>query len=145
MFRNIFELFQGDSVARKPQISLELAAAALLVEVMASDDEWQDVEERRIRELLATTLNIDPGQALELFDSAKKHHKTAHDLYEVIKLINDNYTPDQKYQLVVNLWKVAYADGNLDRYEDYTIRKIAELLYVPHVQFIQAKLSVKPD
>ena len=145
MFRNILELFQGDNVARTPQISLELAAAALLVEVMASDDEWHEVEEKRIRELLAATLNIDPQQARELFDSAKKHYKTANDLYEVTKLINDNYSPEQKYQLILNLWKVAYADGNLDRYEDYTIRKIAELLYVPHVQFIQAKLAVKPD
>ena len=145
MFKSILELFQGDNAAPKQQISLELAAAALLVEVMASDDDWHEAEQARVCEVLESTLQIDAAQARELFGAARDHYKTAHDLFEVTQLINSHYSAEQKYQLVLNLWKVAYADGNLDRYEDYTIRKIAELLYVPHAQFIQAKLAAKPD
>ena len=38
------------------------------------------------------------------------------------------------------LWDVTFTDGVVDKYEDYTIRKIAELLYVKHKDFIKSKL-----
>lgn len=41
------------------------------------------------------------------------------------------------------MWEMAYADGNLDKYEDYIIRKVADLIYVPHTEFIRAKSQVK--
>lgn len=145
MFKSILDVFKGSPSAPKQTISLELAAAALLVEVMAADDEWQASEADRVCDVLVQSLAIDMAQARELLDAARDHQQAAHDLYEITRLINDNYSAEQKYQLIVNMWKVAYADGNLDRYEDHTIRKIAELLYVPHVQFIQAKLAVQPN
>ena len=48
---------------------------------------------------------------------------------------------DDKVQLITSLWKVAYADGDLDKYEEHLIRRVADLLYVPHDAFIRAKLS----
>ena len=48
-------------------------------------------------------------------------------------------------ELIKNMWEVAYADGNLDRYEEHLIRRVAELLYVSHSDFIKTKLAVKND
>ena len=127
------------------EISTPMAAAALLVEVMAADDQFQQKEQTAIEKLLMETLSLPANEAEELVAEARKHHDAANDLYQLTKRINQDYDPEQKKQLVLDMWKVAYADGDLDRYEDHIIRKVAELLYVPHSQFIQAKHLAKPE
>ena len=69
--------------------------------------------------------------------------KEANDFYQFTRLINDHYEYVDKCKLIQSLWKLAYADAVLDKYEEYTIRKIAELIYVSHGDFIQAKMAVK--
>ena len=64
-------------------------------------------------------------------------------LYEFTRVINDNYTPQQKLQLISAMWVVAYADGNLDKYEEHLIRRVAELTYVAHEDYIRAKLRAQ--
>ena len=62
-------------------------------------------------------------------------------LYEFTRVINDHYSAEQKLQLVSCMWQVAYADGNLDKYEEHLIRRVAELTYVPHQDYIRVKLE----
>jgi uncharacterized tellurite resistance protein B-like protein len=57
-------------------------------------------------------------------------------------LINDEFNLEQKKKLMKAMWQIAYADGQLDKYEEHYLRKISELLYIPHSQFIQQKLAV---
>ncbi|MDY6918935.1 MAG: TerB family tellurite resistance protein [Pseudomonadota bacterium] len=144
MIKRIMDLFTQPETGPDQSISPELAAAALLVEVMAADDEWLAAEESAVRQSLEKSLQLSAAESAELIDSAKQQHQEAHDYYEMTRQINDHYSPEQKYRLILAMWKVAWADGNLDRYEDNTIRKVAELLYVPHDQFIKAKLEAKP-
>jgi uncharacterized tellurite resistance protein B-like protein len=66
-------------------------------------------------------------------------------MYRFTRIINDAWGEDAKYELVVKLWQLAYSDSNLHAFEEHTIRKIAELLYVSHGRFIEAKLTVKRD
>ena len=40
---------------------------------------------------------------------------------------------------------VAYADGHVDKYEEHYLRKLGNLLYVPHSVFIQTKLEVQRE
>ncbi|MEE2729247.1 MAG: TerB family tellurite resistance protein [Pseudomonadota bacterium] len=122
----------------------ELAAAALLVEVMAADDQWQAAEEQTIHSALQTSLGLSDLECEALLTSAKSQQQDAHDYYALTRQINDHFSPEQKYRLILNMWKVAWADGELDRYEDNTIRKVTELIYVPHELFIKAKLEAKP-
>ncbi len=145
MLQTLKEWLAGNPETQQEEISVELAACALLVEVMAADDEWAREEEVSIAKLLANTLGLADSQATALIQEAKKHHKDASDLYAITKKINSVYSPEQKFELVENMWKVAFVDGDLDRYEDYMIRKISELLYVPHSEFIRAKLSADPN
>ena len=65
--------------------------------------------------------------------------------YPFTKLINDHYDYPERVNVIKLMWKVAYADGTIDKYEDYIIRKVADLLYVSHSDFIQAKLSAGPQ
>lgn len=124
-------------------VNINHAAAALMVEIMAADHQWDDVEVAQIKALLNDQLNIDSTEADEILSYASEQQKTANDLYQFTSVINEHYGPDQKYQLLMQLWLVAFADGQVDRYEEHMIRKLADLLHLPHSKFIQAKIEAR--
>jgi uncharacterized tellurite resistance protein B-like protein len=78
-----------------------------------------------------------------LVGSAQQRVEDATSLYEFTKVINAYCNLDQKLRLVGAMWTVAYADGNADKYEEHLIRNVAELLYVPHSNYIQCKLAAR--
>ncbi|MGB3624096.1 TerB family tellurite resistance protein [Ketobacter sp. MCCC 1A13808] len=145
MLKSLLDWFNPNENPEQQAISPNLAAAALLVEVMAADDNWKSEEEETIKTLLVDSLTTSSAEADDLMQTAKQQQKNATDLYEMTKQLNSHYSMEQKYKLIFAMWKVAFADGELDRYEDHIIRKVSELLYLPHEQFIHAKLQAKPD
>ena len=60
---------------------------------------------------------------------------------EFTRLLNDNLSRSERINIIENLWRVAYADSVLDKYEEYYIRKVADLLYVAHSDYIKTKLK----
>lgn len=144
MLDKILKWFEQPNDPEQSSITLELASAALMIEVMAADHHWDDLEESAITSLLKSSLGLDEDAVKELILDAKEHHKDSHDLHSLTSQINKHYEEEQKYALVLNLWKVAFADGHIDRYEDHMIRKISELIYLPHSQFMRAKHQAKP-
>ena len=116
-----------------------LAAAALLVEVMHSDFQSQPHERDVIRSLLIRHLGMEESEADALLETAENESRHHVSLYPAVSLINDKMSREEKVDLVGWLWNVAYADGRVDKYEDAVIRKIAELLYVDHADFIRMK------
>ncbi|MBD3671377.1 MAG: TerB family tellurite resistance protein [Gammaproteobacteria bacterium] len=122
--------------------SLRLATAALMVEMMNQDHKVQDEEEQAVRQLLQNKFGLDAKETGELFELASAEAVKATDYYQFTSLIKDHFNPDQKRRVVEQLWAVAYADGDLDPHEEHMVRRIAELLYVPHNDFIRAKHAV---
>jgi uncharacterized tellurite resistance protein B-like protein len=59
-----------------------------------------------------------------------------------LKTLNDGLTESEKRQVMEMLWRVAYADHHIDAHEEHLLRELSELLYLPHEQFIRAKLAV---
>lgn len=125
------------------EIDPNRAAAALMVEIMAADHEWADEEETRITELLENSLGINAAEAAILFEQAREDHSQSVDLYRHTSVINQHYNVNQKRELLERLWAVAYADGRIDRYEEHMLRKLADLLHLPHSQYIQTKLAAR--
>lgn len=121
---------------------LQYATAALLLEVAKSDYEQDDLERAVIIAMLRDTFDLDNESIDELVQMADSATSQAHDVYQFTQLVNEHYHYDDKARLIENLWKVAYADGRLDRYEEHFIRKVAGLLHVAHSDFIKAKLDV---
>lgn len=122
---------------------LDLASAALLIEVMNCDHQMDARETEEIMAVLKSCLEISDQDLDEILALARNEARQATSLYEFTRLINDGYDYEQKVELVRNMWRVAFADGELDKYEDYLIRKVAELIYVSHSDFIRSKLEVK--
>lgn len=135
-------------VASQPETPLpdeqrKLAAAALLIEVAVIDGHFDERELASVHELLRSNYGIQEDELLELTTIARQSRDDASSVYEFTSIINKHCTDPDKYELVKGLWTIAYADGELDKYEEYIIRKISELLYVPHSEFIRAKLDIR--
>jgi uncharacterized tellurite resistance protein B-like protein len=119
---------------------LILATCILLLEVSKSDDSFDDIEKEKILSILEQNFNLNIQQTNFLFKIADKKNDEMISLYEWTAKINELCSYSDKKKLMKFLWDIAYADGRIDKYEDYTIRKISDLLYVKHSDFIKAKL-----
>ena len=122
---------------------VDLTCAALLVEVMNSDHELDEREHQEFMAVLQQSYNIAESDLEELTQLAKDETVEATSLYEFTKLINDSYDYEQKVELIENMWRIAFSDKRLDKYEDHLIRKVSELIYVSHSDFIKTKLKVR--
>ncbi len=127
----------SDPVSNEHQV--RLAAAALMMEVARADFQIDASELAHIERILVETLRLDADEVAELVRLAEQESHDATSMHAFTRLVNDRYAHDDKVELFLHLWRVAYADGRLDKYEEYTLRKIADLLYLPHRDFIQTK------
>ncbi len=122
---------------------VQLATAALLFELLKTDQHIDERETKILRKVLQQTFNLDSASLEEIIDLAETESHQATSLYEFTSLINSEYDRPQKLALIENMWRVAFADHILDKYEEHLIRRIADLIYVPHSDFIKSKLTVR--
>ena len=100
---------------------LAVAATALMVQLSRVDNDQDDEE-------LKTILQ----DALNQADDATS-------LYEFTGLINEQLSQEEKQALLESIWRVAFADGRIDKYEEHLIRRMSDLLHLNHREFMQAR------
>lgn len=129
----------GSESAEELRHRLQLASAALLIETARADFTEDQAEQEAMEVLLCSTLKLNDKEVKQLIDQASTRVDESVSLYEFTRLINDHCTAEQKQQLIYNMWVVAWADHNVDKYEEHLIRQVAELTYVPHEHYIRSK------
>jgi len=120
--------------------SLHLACAALFVEMMRMDDKIHKNEQKTVLSSLCDNFSLSIEDASTLVTLASQNQST--DYYQFTSLINKGFTQEQKTTVITILWQIAYADGVLDKHEEYMVRKMADLLHIPHLDFIKTKHQV---
>ena len=135
---NLTAATQARSAAEQER-AYQLATAALLIEMTRADYEVKKVERDAVTRAVQRVFGLNAGETAELVALAEQEADEATSLYEFTRLINDNFEPEQKERIVELLWQVALADGEIDKYEDHLVRKVADLIHVPHLTFIRAK------
>ena len=125
----------SDSIERE----LELAAATLLVEMSRADDEVVAAEREAVVAAIREAFDLPADEAEALHERATDRAAEAVSLYEFTKLLNERLDDARKEHVVELLWRVAVADGDIDRYEEHLVRRLADLLHVPHTRFIKTK------
>jgi len=123
---------------------LQLATVVLFLEMMYMDDKVDPKEQEVILSLVHQNFSLTAEQATSLIELAEQQRKQATDYFQFTSLINKEYSLEQKVRLIESLWKIAFIDGVLDMNEEYLVRKIADLLHVPHTAFIMAKNRLGP-
>ena len=118
---------------------LQLASAALMVEMIHADEEISDHEDIQLRQLIEQRFQLSGAEIEDLIQLANDEKHEATDYYAFTSLLNKHYSQTQKINLVQDLWQLAYADEQLNKYEEHLLRRLAELLHVPHQDFIRTK------
>ena len=141
-FKKIFQTEESENPIIDDKTSNK-ACIALLLETSMADEILDESELKALKNTLLTDFLIDENEIDELINLAKENVKDSTSLYEFTRDINDNFDTAQRFKLIESMWKIAYADGNIDKYEEHIIRKVSNLIYVAHSDFIKAKLSAK--
>jgi len=122
---------------------LQLAAAVLLIEVSTADFEKSREERSAILDILKTQYALSTDELDELWLLANETADQTNSLHQFTRLLNEKCTYEERVYLIEQLWCVAYVDGRIDKYEDYIIRKLADLLYIAHKDFVKGKLKAE--
>jgi len=143
MLKTLKALFE-DQIAQyvsadDPRDALPLAVAALLMEISRADQDVDDAERHAVCEAVARICDTSADELETLLASAEEAVDEAVSLYDFTSVVNEHLDHGRKYELLLMLWRVAYADGRIDRYEEYYVRKIADLLHLSQRDFIRAK------
>ena len=135
-FKQFIEPEAGQANADK---ALQVATAALLLEMMRMDNRFADEERAAVVASLRQLFGLAPDQLETLLALAEQEVRQASGYYQFTSLINKGCSAGQKVRIVENMWVVAMADGHLDAHEEHLMRKIADLLYVGHADYVAAK------
>jgi uncharacterized tellurite resistance protein B-like protein len=132
-----------DSSDKVSKHSLQLATAALLIEMMRADAKVSEDERRTITKTIRAKFKLTEKETDALLQLAEKEIQKSTGYYKFTSLINKGFTYEQKVKVVEYIWEVAFADTELDKHEEHMVRKIANLIYVSHKDFIETKLRVR--
>ena len=145
MLKRIFEIFGpgGDEqTVHKDAQRIPLAAAVLLLEVAHADGVFHREEEELIGQLLTEQFGVDPELRAELLEVADQQRQNSSGLHQFTREINHAFSQAEKEEIIEAIWRLVYADGRLDHYEEALMRQLGTLIGLSHRQLIEAKLRV---
>jgi uncharacterized tellurite resistance protein B-like protein len=156
MIKRLFvQVFESISIEASPaspeagvvdrEAALRMATAVLLIDVARADHVFEESEYDRVLQLIEAHFALTLEQAGELFNAAGEEADDMVSLYEFTQLLNQNLSDDEKTRIIALLWQVAYADGQLDKYEDSLVLKISDLLYVSRGRVMRLKHDAQQD
>lgn len=123
-------------------ISIEIACAVLLCEVMRADNHFDKAEQLTVKELMLTHFTLSKDEVEQTIQQAKLNSEESNDIYTYTTIINQEFNIDEKIILVKSLWQLALADGEIAPIEQHIIRKIADLLHLRHSEYISTKPKI---
>jgi len=122
-----------------------MAAAVLFVEVMHADHQVDKRERQIVMRALLESFSLSRKDAEELLQQAEERVKDVTSLHEFTSLLHSRLSNEEKVMLVEQIWRIILADNDVDKYEEHLVRRIAELLYVSHRDYIRAKLNAQAE
>ena len=138
---NFFQESPDKNIQHKNKI--ELATAVLMIEISLADENTGDEEYKIIKKILLEKFDLDETKIDTLISLAEDEVDHTVSLHEFAETINNELSAIEKTNIIENLWRVAYADAYIHKYEEYYIRKIADLLHVSHSDYIKTKLKTE--
>lgn len=147
-FRKLLEQkIAGDkaTASANKQELIKMAAAVLFVEVMHADHQVDKRERPLVRHALIESFSLSKQDADDLLQQAEERVKDVTSLHEFTSLLHGHLSGEEKVMLIEQIWRIILADDEVDKYEEHLVRRIAELLYVKHSDYIRAKLSAQGD
>jgi len=146
MFKFLEKMKQsGPSAQNVSDYDIMVATAGLFLEIVNADFKVDAKEEVQLRELLKNRFRLSEADLNELIAYAHQDREKRQDIWQFASRLKDHLPREKRLEILRDLWRLIYADGRLDMYEDALIRKITELLGLDHAEMIEAKLRVQRE
>ena len=143
MFNFFRKADNGDSKEIEFDFNIELIGCALAYEIAISDGKIDSSELDKIKNEITVkskALNLAPE---EVFATIKNHSEESVSFNDFINQINENFSQDQKLEMISFLWHTAYADNVLEVDEERLIRRIADMIRIKDMQVLKLKDQAK--
>ncbi len=127
---------------RNTEHDIRVATCALFLEMARIDESFTQEETATILSILRDKYGLSQEHADALMAAAEGELKDSIDYWQFARLINENYSTEEKIEIIETLWQIVYVDGKLDKHEDHLIHKLSTLLRLSHNQLIDAKLKI---
>lgn len=141
--RDFFDTALANGDDRTDRHTIEVATAALLVELSRMDGEITPAERAAVLAAVRSKFSLTGAEAQKLVDLAEEEARQANDYYQFTSIVTKRFSREQRIRVVELLWEIAYADATACPFEEHLIRKLADLIYVDHADFIHAKLKAR--
>ena len=125
--------------ADSDETTLQLVTAALLVETARADFDDAPEELELVRRLIAGHFDLDETATHDLLASASERADDAVSLYEFTRDLNERLDESRKLRVLEMMWRVAHADGRIDKHEEHLLRRVADLLHLSHADFVRLR------
>ena len=134
-----------NTVEENKENKIQVATAALYVEIAAADGDFSEEERKKIVNVMKENFNLTDQCVEDLISLSEEAVKNSISVYEFTSILNDHLNRDEKLKLMTNLWKLIYTDGRLEKHEDRLIKIIGSTLNLDHKDVINQKLIVKQE
>jgi uncharacterized tellurite resistance protein B-like protein len=125
--------------AEERDAALRMATAVLMLDVARADYVFEESEFEHVLRLAEKHFELTPEEAADLVNTATDKAEDLVSVHEFTRLLHRHLDEQEKARIIGLLWKVAYADGRLDKYEDSLVLKISDLLYVSRGRVMRLK------
>lgn len=141
MLKQLFSQDSTDSkTSGKPDSQqLAVAATALMVQLSRVDRNEDERELQTIVDCAVSAHEVTPEEAKAILEDALAHADDATSLYEFTETLNAQLDQEGKQVILESIWRVAFADGRIDKYEEHLIRRMADLLHLNHREYMQCR------
>ncbi len=124
---------------------LRVSTAAVLLEIGYADGTFSPAEGEGLLTYLERAFALSPDEAHEIMDEATEIRNRTIDHFALTNYIRKNASLQERIEIVKTMWRMVYSDGRLTDYENYLVRKLADLLGLEHHVMIDAKVAVLRD
>ena len=138
------QLGNSTATSEPDREDLGLTLAVLMLEIAKSDFSESRSETQKM-EMWLDDQELGPNRRSgeELLVAARNEQARSAGLFDFTRRACEQLSMEERVELVEQFWRIAYADGVIDKYEEAAIRKASELLYVSHSDFIRAKFAAE--
>lgn len=142
-FAKLVQRFKGGAQQAQPHHDpVRLATAAVLLEIAYADGQFSPAEDGDVTGYLKQAFHLDDESAQELIGAAAELRSRTIDHFALTNFIRQNASLSDRIEMVKTMWRIVYADQKLSDYENYLVRKLADLLGLEHHVMIEAKVAV---
>ena len=140
MFKNLFQ--KSDPKALLNNENQRDVVLRLMFEIAMSDGNL-DALELQLLKKRAELISSEGLKASDMIKQVIDESESSVSLYPTVTKINEEYSVDQKKEVLKKLWELVAVDGIINHYEENLYFKIAELIKVkrPHANQIKQENS----